>query len=118
VKRFAAAMILVTGIAAGCGGNKKPADTQPQAEITPVQPAVAAYTPTPAPAPVTTVTPEAPTATVVATAGGSYTVKKGDTLWKIAQSKYGDGRKWTQIAAANPGLTPAKLKVGQSITLP
>jgi len=117
VKRFAAAMLLVTGIAAGCS-DKKPATT-PQAEITPVPVAPAAYVPTPAPAPVTTVTPpDATASTTVATAGGSYTVKKGDTLWKIAQAKYGDGRKWKQIIAANPGLTPEKLKAGQTITLP
>ena len=50
--------------------------------------------------------------------GGTYTVKKGDTLWKIAAAHYGDGRKWKQIVDANPGLTPEKLKVGQTITLP
>ena len=50
--------------------------------------------------------------------GGSYIVKKGDTLYGIARSHYGDGKKWQQIASANPGLSPSSLKVGQTITLP
>jgi 5'-nucleotidase len=51
-------------------------------------------------------------------AGNSYTVKKGDTLWQIAASHYGDGKKWREIASANPGLTPSALRVGQTIELP
>jgi nucleoid-associated protein YgaU len=50
--------------------------------------------------------------------GGSYVVKKGDTLYGISRSHYGDGKQWQKIAAANPGLTPSSLKVGQTITLP
>ena len=50
--------------------------------------------------------------------GGSYVVKKGDTLYGIARTHYGDGKKWQQIASANPGLSPTSLKVGQTITLP
>jgi 5'-nucleotidase len=52
------------------------------------------------------------------TTGNTYTVQKGDTLWKIAATHYGDGKKWQLIANANPGLTPSKLRVGQTITLP
>lgn len=51
-------------------------------------------------------------------ANGSYTIKRGDTLWKIASQHYGDGKKWREIADANPGLTPSELRVGQTITLP
>jgi LysM repeat protein len=50
--------------------------------------------------------------------GGTYVVKKGDTLYGISRTHYGDGKKWQQIAAANPGLSPTSLKVGQTITLP
>jgi nucleoid-associated protein YgaU len=50
--------------------------------------------------------------------GGSYTVKKGDTLYSIARTRYGDGKQWQRITAANPGLEPSKLKVGQTIVIP
>lgn len=48
----------------------------------------------------------------------TYTVRKGDTLWSIAQREYGDGQKWRDISAANPSLDPKKMAVGQQITLP
>ena len=51
-------------------------------------------------------------------ASGGYKVKKGDTLFGIARNKYGDGKKWMQIASANPGLSPQTLKIGQTIVLP
>jgi nucleoid-associated protein YgaU len=66
------------------------------------------YDATPAPAASAAPTP----------AGGSYTVKKGDTLYSIAKTHYGSGNQYTRIVAANPGLSPAKLKVGQTITIP
>ena len=50
--------------------------------------------------------------------GGSYTVRKGDTLFGIAKTAYGNGNQWQRIASANPGLSPATLKAGQTITLP
>ena len=47
-----------------------------------------------------------------------YTIKKGESLWSIAQAKYGNGNKWKAIAAANPKLDPNKVQAGQTITLP
>jgi LysM repeat protein len=64
-----------------------------------------------APEPVAAAAPAAP-------AGGKYKVQKGDTLWKIASTSYGDGKQWQKIASANPGLSPATLKAGQTIMLP
>ena len=54
------------------------------------------------------------------TPGGAkqYRVQKGDTLFRIAKSYYGDGNRWQQIAQANPGLTPASLKAGSTIVVP
>jgi nucleoid-associated protein YgaU len=73
-----------------------------------------------APPPVQTATPDPAlsSSTPTAASANTYTIKKGDTLWKIATQHYGDGKKWHQIADANPGLTPSALRVGQTITLP
>ncbi len=53
-------------------------------------------------------------------AGGSYTVKKGDTLRKIAKATYGDESLWRRIFRANRGdmANPNDLTVGQIIKLP
>ncbi len=50
----------------------------------------------------------------------SYIVQKGDTLWKIADKFYGDGKKWQIIADANVNVlpNPNKVKPGISITIP
>lgn len=50
---------------------------------------------------------------------GTYTVKIGDNLWKIAQEQLGDGLKWREIAEANdiPVGNPS-LKVGQELIIP
>ncbi|WP_048438936.1 RNase A-like domain-containing protein [Caenimonas sp. SL110] len=49
---------------------------------------------------------------------GTYTVRTGDTLRGLAQSAYGDARKWAQIAKANGVRGDADLRVGQTITIP
>jgi LysM repeat protein len=55
-----------------------------------------------------------------ASAGGSYTVKKGDTLRKIAKSVYGDESLWQRIFRANRGdlSSPNDITVGEVIKLP
>jgi len=47
-----------------------------------------------------------------------YTVKKGESLWGIAQREYGNGSEWRRIAAANPGLDPDHIGEGDRINLP
>lgn len=58
--------------------------------------------------------------TTHASKSDSYKIETGDTLSIIAKKHYGsNGPKIIQlIVAANHGLDPAKLKVGQEITLP
>jgi len=51
-------------------------------------------------------------------AGSTYTIKKKDTLWSIAVTHLGNGQRYREIIAANPGLDPKKLAVGQTIKLP
>lgn len=119
VGAFAAAVL--TG---GCQSNK----AQSRGQLTPAVTDISPAPPAPvyvAPQPVQPVQPvaiSAPTdggsATAAATAGGSYTVQHGDTLYKIAREHYGDGKQWTRITAANPGLSPQSLKVGQKIMIP
>ncbi len=47
------------------------------------------------------------------------TVKAGDSLWKFAASRLGDGHRWQQLLSLNPGLrNPDLLEVGSQIVVP
>jgi nucleoid-associated protein YgaU len=51
----------------------------------------------------------------------TYTVVKGDSLWKIAQDKLGKGSRWNEIYALNKsviGKNPNLIKPGQKLVLP
>jgi nucleoid-associated protein YgaU len=48
----------------------------------------------------------------------THTVRHGETLFSIAKASYGSGKDWKKIAAANPGISPSKLKVGQVLAMP
>ncbi|MBN1257470.1 MAG: LysM peptidoglycan-binding domain-containing protein [Planctomycetes bacterium] len=47
-----------------------------------------------------------------------YILRETDTLWSIAARTYGNGKYYTRILAANPGLQADRLPVGKTITLP
>lgn len=49
---------------------------------------------------------------------GTYTVKKGDNLWRIAEERYGSGYNWTDIAEANKLDNPDGIETGQQLILP
>ncbi len=116
-KPLTAVLIVSMGMAVGCQRKAKPELAAVPPPVEPVQ--VQDYAPQPvqfepvmqAPQPVVS-----PVAAPVAQ--GSYTIQKNDTLWKIAERHYGNGQRWTDIAAANPGTNPKKLAVGQTIVLP
>ena len=50
----------------------------------------------------------------------SYTVEKGDSLWRIAAKELGSGYKWTEIYEANKETIrdPNLIYVGQVLTIP
>jgi LysM repeat protein len=88
--------------------NQPPAlDTNQPAVDTNVPPAVEASNPPVQPPVAMTPPPEA--------AGSEYVVIKGDSLWKIAKK---NGVTVKAIEAANPNIDPAKLKVGQKLSIP
>ena len=66
------------------------------------------------------VTPPAPTAGAEGAPGGIYTIQKGDTLWKIADEMYGDGKKWKNIYRFNKDKIkdPNRLKAGLKLVIP
>ncbi|MEE9130802.1 MAG: LysM peptidoglycan-binding domain-containing protein [Phycisphaerales bacterium] len=51
----------------------------------------------------------------------TYTIRPGDSLWRIAKAQYGDHTKWSIIYDANRatiGPDPARLTVGRSLRIP
>ncbi|OJF94512.1 5'-nucleotidase C-terminal domain-containing protein [Pararhizobium antarcticum] len=67
----------------------------------------------------TTQTPVAettPAAEMPSTA--KHVVVRGDTLWDLAKSVYGDGDLWGRIAQASGNPVPEKLEIGTELTIP
>jgi 5'-nucleotidase/UDP-sugar diphosphatase len=103
----------------GCQDDKAAQPSSMDVSSPTVAPASATLTPAPVATPVVADASQTPAMSDSTTTGGNtYTIKQGDTLWKIATAHYGDGKKWKAIVDANPGLEPSKLRVGQTITLP
>jgi LysM repeat protein len=65
--------------------------------------------------PPTPLTPSQPSPEPVATGSSEHTISKGESFYTVGK-KYGVGFK--AIADANPGVNPARLKIGQKIVIP
>ena len=131
-KYVALTALLLSFMLAGCGWNpfrKKPVATEPPiVDIATIDNTGVGTDPV---RPDTGVDASRETGTDVAKTGGdtttpvpppaagtTYTIKKKDTLWSIAVAYLGDGQRWRDILAANPGLNEKKLAIGQTIKLP
>ncbi|UHS57458.1 5'-nucleotidase C-terminal domain-containing protein [Agrobacterium vaccinii] len=91
-----------------------PATTaQAPAATAPAATAPAATAPT-TPAPANTTSAPATTPA----AAGKYVVARGDSLWKIAAEKYGNGAEWKKIAEANALKRPNHIEVGEELNVP
>ncbi|MQW88059.1 5'-nucleotidase C-terminal domain-containing protein [Sinorhizobium saheli] len=84
------------------------AASEPAAEA---KPAEAAASPAPAAQP-------SPEAGAAAAGPQKHVVARGDTLWDLAESFYGDGAEWKKIAAANGDPEPRALHVGRELEIP
>jgi len=123
-----AAVGMLAVLAAGCKKPQSPQTTSVEMEP-PVAPTeeLTAVTPIGRAEPSTATTPTGTAQTEPAqgeptrsepAAASTYVVRKGDTLWSVAQRLLGDGKRWKEIAEANPGLSPSKLPVGQTLKIP
>ena len=74
------------------------------------------------PAPPASVAPVAPVSPVAPEGTGRLSaviVKPGDSLWKIAQQNLGNGPRWHDLLAVNPGIVDANhIVAGSQIYLP
>lgn len=55
---------------------------------------------------------------VAAPGEDTHVVQSGETLWSIASSRLGDGKRWSEIAALNNIPSPYPIAVGQVLVLP
>ena len=110
----------LTGSAAGAAAATNANSTRTVTPVTPTGSGAAGSSTTGTSSGGAVVPPVKVVAAPAAPAAGTtqYTIKSGDTLEGIARAQMGDGQKWQLIAAANPGLDPKALKIGQKITIP
>ncbi|HEX4124841.1 MAG TPA: LysM domain-containing protein [Tepidisphaeraceae bacterium] len=126
-------LVLAAAMVGGCASNattKSAGADNPQMDLGAPAGGVAAVAPTASyvppdpqpvmadPTPVAAIPVIASAAQPAAAIGRTYTVRKGDTLYRIARERYGSGKEWRKIAMANPGLTPQTLRVGQRLVIP
>lgn len=126
---FGAGTITVSGTVASAADRAKVVDVLKEIDnistVTDNMTVAAAPEPTPEPPPeqeAETAPAPAPSEAVPADDAGmkTYTVKSGDSLWKIAEAMYGNGSKYTEIFEANKDIldNPDKIFPGQELKIP
>jgi LysM repeat protein len=111
MRRRLATLLVVLGLVAACGGGATPTPAPTDAQTpAPTDIYVPTEEPTAAETPSFT---EEPAATPVS--GTRYTVKKGDTMWQIAQDF---GISLADLKAANPEVDPKSMPVGTVLIIP
>ncbi len=103
---------------AGYVAPAKPAAPAPAATAPAATATAPAATPAPAPTAPAATAPATTTPAAAAAAASKYVVAKGDSLWKIAAEKYGDGALWTRIAKANTLKHPNHIEIGEELEVP
>jgi 5'-nucleotidase len=103
---------------AGYVAPAKPAAPAPAATAPAATATAPAATPAPAPSAPAATAPATTTPAAAAAAASKYVVAKGDSLWKIAAEKYGDGALWTRIAKANTLKQPNHIEIGEELEVP
>jgi nucleoid-associated protein YgaU len=91
--------------------------------LQPSHPPAARLVPVPPPAPIAPaigpVKPATPSAAKPVVVPNVVTVKRGDSLWKLAEQHLGRGLRWHDLVSANPGiLDPNHIVAGSQILLP
>jgi LysM repeat protein len=107
MRRQFAILVVILGLVAACGGGATPTPA-PTDIIVPTPAPTDLFVPTAEP-----VVDETPAPTPVA--GTRYVVKKGDTMWAIAQDH---GISLADLRAANPDVEPRTMAVGTVLVIP
>jgi LysM repeat protein len=111
-----AALLFVAAPAVAPAFTPQPAHAAPEAPRQVVLPTVAPLAETSAPAaPVVSADTDATTATV------DYTVRRGDSLWKIAEEQLGDPMRFREIVSLNPDALQGRadfINPGMELRLP
>ena len=101
MRAFTWMVVMVMALGA-LGGAEKREEELPQIDPAELEAMGPAPVPTIATPTVEVETPGAAVAAVPAqTAGETYAMQRGDTLYSLARRFYGDGKLWTRIAEAN-----------------
>ena len=112
MRRQFAVLVVTLGLVAACGGGATPTPAPTEPPRPQPRRTSSFRPPEPAATETTDVTGE-PAATPVS--GKRYTVKKGDTMWAIAQDY---GISLADLKAANPDVDPQAMRIGTVLVIP